>query len=38
MILTTFVFFTGLVAFITWRMTKGDDHDSAAGYFLAVEG
>lgn len=34
MILTTFVFFTGLVALITWRMTKGDDHDSAAGYFL----
>ncbi len=33
--LGTFVFFTGLVAFLTWTLTKNDDHDSSSGYFLA---
>src|SRR5210317_969105 len=33
--LATFVFFTGLVGFITWRITRRDDHDSSTGYFLA---
>ncbi|MEM6689986.1 MAG: solute:sodium symporter family transporter, partial [Planctomycetota bacterium] len=31
----SFLFFTGLVAFLTWRLTKNDDHDSSSGYFLA---
>ncbi len=31
----TFVFFTGLVGFITWRMTRKDDHGTTDGYFLA---
>jgi SSS family solute:Na+ symporter len=33
--LGSFVFFTGLVAVITWRLTRGDRHDTSAGYFLA---
>lgn len=37
MILTliSFVFFTGLVGFLTWLITRKDDHDSSSGYFLA---
>lgn len=31
----SFLFFTGLVAFLTWRITRNDDHDSSSGYFLA---
>ena len=33
--LISFLFFTGLVAFLTWRLTRNDDHDSTGGYFLA---
>ncbi|MGP9679878.1 solute:sodium symporter family transporter [Halomonas sp. AOP27-A1-41] len=33
--LASFLFFTGLVAFITWRITRRDDHSSTTGYFLA---
>lgn len=33
--IVSFVFFTGLVAFLTWRFTKNDDHSSTGGYFLA---
>lgn len=33
--LASFLFFTGLVAFITWRITRRDDHHSTSGYFLA---
>ena len=32
--LITFFFFTGLVAFISWRLTHKDDHSSKSGYFL----
>lgn len=32
--LGSFVFFTGLVGFLTWRLTRGDRHDTSAGYFL----
>jgi SSS family solute:Na+ symporter len=35
MTLLTFLFFTGLVGFLTWRLTRGDDHRTANGYFLA---
>jgi solute:Na+ symporter, SSS family len=31
----TFIFFTGMVGFITWRMTRRDDHGTSEGYFLA---
>ncbi|MFT5527203.1 MAG: SSS family solute:Na+ symporter [Pirellulaceae bacterium] len=31
----TFLFFTGLVAFLSWYLTRNDDHESATGYFLA---
>ena len=31
----TFLLFTGLVGFISWRWTHRDDHASATGYFLA---
>ncbi|GEN25758.1 solute:sodium symporter family transporter [Halomonas cupida] len=31
----SFLFFTGLVAFITWRITRRDDHSSTNGFFLA---
>jgi len=33
--LISFLFFTGLVAFLTWRITHRDDHTSSSGYFLA---
>ena len=33
--LVTFAFFTALVGFITWILTRGDDHSSSTGYFLA---
>lgn len=33
--IASFLFFTGLVAFLTWRITHQDDHDSTGGYFLA---
>ena len=32
--IVSFLFFTGLVAFLTWRITRGDDHESTGGYFL----
>ncbi|NOX99378.1 MAG: solute:sodium symporter family transporter, partial [Verrucomicrobia bacterium] len=32
--LISFLFFTGLVAFISWRLTHKDDHSSKSGYFL----
>ncbi|KGM96681.1 transporter [Clostridium novyi A str. 4552] len=32
--LTTFVFFTALVAFIAWFKTRGGDRESQDGYFL----
>ena len=31
----SFLFFTGLVGLITWRITRRDDHASTQGYFLA---
>ncbi|MEQ9407637.1 MAG: solute:sodium symporter family transporter [Fuerstiella sp.] len=31
----SFLFFTGLVAALTWRITHRDDHDTSSGYFLA---
>jgi solute:Na+ symporter, SSS family len=31
----SFLFFTGLVGFLTWRLTRHDDHSSSQGYFLA---
>jgi SSS family solute:Na+ symporter len=34
MIIVTFVFFTGLVAFLTYLLTRKDDHASSKGYFL----
>ncbi len=33
--LISFLFFTGLVAFFSWRATRADDHETSAGYFLA---
>ena len=33
--LVSFLFFTALVAALTWWLTRGDDHASTAGYFLA---
>lgn len=33
--LLSFLFFTGLVGLITWRLTRRDDHGSSVGYFLA---
>lgn len=35
MTLVTFLFFTGLVGFLTWILTRKDDHGTSAGYFLA---
>ncbi len=35
MTLLTFFFFTGLVGFLTWRLTRKDDHGTSTGYFLA---
>lgn len=31
----SFLAFTGLVAFISWRATRSDDHETSTGYFLA---
>lgn len=31
----SFLFFTGLVGFLTWLFTRHDDHGSSSGYFLA---
>ena len=31
----SFLACTGLVAFLTWWLTRRDDHASAEGYFLA---
>ena len=31
----TFLFFTALVGFLTWLLTRRDDHKSSQGYFLA---
>lgn len=31
----SFLFFTGLVGFLTWIITRKDDHESTQGYFLA---
>lgn len=30
----SFLFFTGLVGLLTWRLTSKDDHESSTGYFL----
>ncbi|MCH2200523.1 MAG: solute:sodium symporter family transporter [Fuerstiella sp.] len=35
MVVASFVFFTALVAVITYRMTRNDDHASLNGFFLA---
>ncbi|MCB1091898.1 MAG: solute:sodium symporter family transporter, partial [Verrucomicrobiae bacterium] len=35
MTLLTFLFFTGLVGFLTWILTRKDDHGTSTGYFLA---
>lgn len=35
MIIASFLFFTALVAVLTWRITRKDDHSSANGVFLA---
>jgi solute:Na+ symporter, SSS family len=35
MTIVTFLLFTGLVGFVTWRMTRKDDHGTSTGYFLA---
>ena len=31
----SFIFFTGLVGFLTWRITRGKGDHSSNGYFLA---
>ncbi len=31
----SFLFFTGLVGFLTWRITRNDETSSTSGYFLA---
>ncbi|MEM0896427.1 MAG: solute:sodium symporter family transporter [Verrucomicrobiota bacterium] len=36
--LLTFLLFTGTVAFISWRMTRGDDYGTSSGFFLAGRG
>lgn len=33
--IVSFLFFTGLVAYLTWRFTRNDNHDTSSGYFLA---
>ena len=33
--LLSFLFFTCLVGFLTWRITRHDDHATSQGYFLA---
>lgn len=35
MTIVTFLFFTALVAVLTWWITRRDDHESTGGYFLA---
>lgn len=35
---STFLFFTALVAVISWWKTRGDNLDTAEGYFLAGRG
>ena len=35
MTLISFLFFTGLVALLTYLITRKDDHESSSGYFLA---
>ncbi len=35
MTLITFLFFTALVGFLTWILTRKDDHGTSTGYFLA---
>lgn len=35
MTLCSFIFFTGLVAILTWRITRKDNHHSSDGFFLA---
>ena len=34
-IATSFLFFTGLVAFLTWRLTRNTDVNTDEGFFLA---
>lgn len=33
--LLSFLFFTALVAYVSWVKTRNDDHESSSGYFLA---
>ena len=33
--IVSFVFFTGLVGLLTYYLTRGDNHESSEGYFLA---
>lgn len=33
--IVSFLFFTGLVGFVTWWLTRNDDHSSNSGFFLA---
>ena len=33
--IASFLFFTGLVGFLTWRITRNDEHATTSGYFLA---
>lgn len=33
--IASFLFFTGLVGFLTWRITRNDETSSTSGYFLA---
>ena len=35
MTLISFIFFTALVGFITWLLTRKDNHSTSTGYFLA---
>ena len=35
MILFSFTLFTGIIAVATYLLTRGDDHGSSDGYFLA---
>ena len=35
MVIGSFVFFTALVAVLTYFITRKDDHQSSSGYFLA---
>ena len=38
MTILCFLIVTGLVAYISWLKTKGDDLSTARGYFLAGRG